>query len=519
MMIPIEDCLSYRASATPDKAAIILGGSGETLSYGALDKSANRGARLLGDLGLAKGDALAMCVENSLAFFEVACAAQRIGLTLIPVSTKLTAPEIAYIVTDSGARLLVLSASLSQSGQHLPGLLPDVLLFAVGQAIPGFRFWDEEATAMPVDTVAEESADAEMLYSSGTTGRPKGIRYIGMPGSPGGVIKSVTGVLRRLGLSEESVYLCPSPLYHSAPFSWAIGLLRLGATVIVMEAFDAERALALIERYKVNASQWVPTHFVRMLKLSDAVRRRYDLSSLHLAAHAGAPCPVAVKQAMIDWWGPILLEYFGSSEQTVLTIITAQDWLAHPGSVGRCATGALHICDESGEPLPLGAIGLIHSQGGMDFVYHNDPEKTAQSRNRYGWRTVGDMGYLDADGYLFLTDRKNFMIISGGVNVYPQEIENLLVTHPRVADAAVFGVPDEDLGETVMACIQPVDMAEATPAFSEALTNWLRKSLSGVKIPRRIAFRADLPRLPTGKMAKHLLQEEYRTQGARTAAQ
>lgn len=500
------DSLAQRARETPEKAAIIMGASGEIVTYGALDARANQGARLLRELGATKGDALAMCIDNSPAFFAVACAAQRAGLTLIPLSTKLTGREIAYIVTDSGARLLVIGGSLAL-GQLPP--LDGVFLFATGSAPPGFRSWDAEADACSTSAIEETGSGAEMLYSSGTTGRPKGIRYIGLPETPGGLVTSMLATLRRLGLNANSVYLCPAPLYHAAPFSWSIGTLRLGGTVVVMEAFAPELALSLIERHRVDISQWVPTHFVRMLKLPEDTRREYDISSLRLAVHAAAPCPVPVKRDMIAWWGPILLEYFGCSEQSLLTLITSEEWLEHPGSVGRCVLGTLHVCDDDGEPLPPNTVGLVYSEGGMNFVYHNDPEKTEQSRNRRGWTTVGDMGFLDADGYLFLTDRKNFMIISGGVNVYPQEVENLLVTHPRVADAAVFGVPDQDLGEKVVALVQPLDMADANPLFADELKSWMRQSLSGVKVPKLLSFREQLPRLPTGKMAKHLLREEF----------
>lgn len=503
-----QETIAARARETPGKVAIVMGASGETATYGELDDRANRGAQLLAELGLTKGDAVVMCVQNSLTFFHVACAAQRVGLTLIPISTKLTAKEIIYIVADSGAKLLIASTSLAQALQQVPDMAGDVLLFAAGASAPGFRSWQAEIARQSADTVAEISADAEMLYSSGTTGQPKGIRYVSTPDRPASLVKSVLTFLRRLGLSSDSVYLCPAPLYHSAPFSWSLGILRLGGTVVVMETFDPEQALALIETHRVDVSQWVPTHFVRMLKLPEEVRAKYNLSSLTLAVHAAAPCPVPVKQAMIEWWGPILVEYFGCSEQSVLTMITSEEWLDHPGSVGR-ALGRLHICDDEGEPLPSHTNGLIFSQDGMNFVYHKDDQKTEHSRNRFGWTTVGDIGYFDEGGYLFLTDRKNFMIISGGVNIYPQEIENLLVTHPRIADAAVFGITDTDLGEKVMALIQPLDMNDATPAFADELKSWLRETLSSVKIPKRLEFRADLPRLPTGKMAKHLLREEF----------
>jgi long-chain acyl-CoA synthetase len=507
-----ENTIAHWAQVDPEKPAIIMGGSAETLRYGEFEIHINQGASLLKALGLVAGDRLAMCIDNSTAFFRVACAAQRAGATLIPISTKLTAQEIAYIVQDSGAKAFVASLRLAQTIGALSDLSPAPLFLATGGHVEGYRDWDAEAALQPATPVAEEEAGAEILYSSGTTGRPKGIVYRGIPGRPGGVVNSIFAFMRSLGVGRNSVYLNPAPLYHSAPFAWSIGVLRFGGTAVIMESFDAEQALALVDQHRITVSQWVPTHFVRMLKLPEDVRCRYDVSSLKLAIHAAAPCPVPVKQAMIDWWGPIIWEYFGCSEQTAITMITAEEWLAHPGSVGRCVLGQLHVCDDAGEPVPAGAIGTIHSQDGMDFYYHNDPEKTRQSRNRYGWTTVGDVGYLDDEGYLYLTDRKNFMVITGGVNVYPQEVENLLVTHPAVADAAVFGIPDADLGEKVMALIQPATMEDATPAFAEELRAWLRQNLSGVKIPKRIEFRAELPRLPTGKMAKHLLRDEFAKQ-------
>jgi long-chain acyl-CoA synthetase len=503
------DTIAFHALHTPDKPAVITGGDGEVLSYAALNARSNQGAHLLRNAGLGIGDALAVCIENGLPFFHVACAALRSGLIVVPVSANLTAKEIAFIVADSGAKALVTSPGIGEAFERIPALLPGVTLFTIGTAMAGYRAWDAEADTKPIEPIADECPGTEMLYSSGTTGRPKGIHYLGTPDGQSDGSGRVARIFRMLGLNRESVYLSPAPLYHSAPFTWAMGMLRLGGTVIVMKKFDPQEALALIEHYRINVSQWVPTHFVRMLKLPDTVRKLYDLSSLRLAVHAAAPCPVPVKQAMIDWWGPILLEYFGSSEQTALTIIDSVEWLAHPGSVGRCRLGALHICDDEGEPVAPGTVGQVYSEGGMNFVYHNDPEKTAESRNRHGWTTVGDLGYLDDEGYLYLTDRKNFMIISGGVNVYPQEIENLLVTHPRIADAAVIGTPDPDLGEKVTAIIQPANMSDATADFAEEVKAWLRQSLSGVKVPKRIEFREHMPRLPTGKMVKHILRQEY----------
>jgi len=506
-MLSVES-IADRARRTPDKAAVILGGSGTILTYRELDAAANRGAHVLRAAGVAAGDAIAMCLENGYGFFNVTWALIRCGAIVVPISARLTAKEIAFIVEDSGAKMLITSSGIDADLDTLARMTPHVIRFVAGADTPGYRYWDAETNAASTDAIVDEGEGSTMLYSSGTTGRPKGVHRRSTGGSSG-VFDSAVRIFGMLGLDDGMVYLSPAPLYHSAPFAWSMATVLVGGTVVIMKRFDAEQALELIERCRVTIGQWVPTHFVRLLKLDEATRHTYDLSSLKVAVHAAAPCPVPIKRAMIDWWGPILFEYFGSTEQSALTFITSDEWLTHPGSVGRCQRGILHICDDSGEPVPTGTTGQVYSEGGVNFDYHNDPEKTAQSRNHLGWTSVGDIGYLDQEGYLYLTDRKNFMIISGGVNVYPQEIENLLVTHPRVADAAVIGTPHPDLGEQVTAIVQPLDMADATPAFAETLKSWVRSELSGVKVPKRIEFRETLPRLPTGKMVKHTLRQEY----------
>lgn len=502
----MSDAPNFR-DMSPGKTAIIMGTSGRTITYGELERRSNQGAQLLRKIGLRNGDVMAVCIENAPEFFGVVCAARRCGLTIVPISTRLTAREVEFIVHDSGAKLLVISPGIESTYDELARHCSHVPVLMAGGDAPRARSWKKESEACPTTPIRDEALGGEMLYSSGTTGRPKGIRYHGAGDAPGAAA-SAGRMLQRLGIGAQCVYLSPAPLYHSAPFAWALATLAIGATVVVMENFDAENALALIDRYKVDISQWVPTHFVRLLKLPEDVRTRYDTSSLKLAVHAAAPCPVPVKQAMIGWWGPILLEYFGSSEQTALTLITSEEWLAHPGSVGRCILGKLHICDENGKPLPVGETGLVWSEGGMAFSYHGDEAKTAEAHNDEGWTCVGDIGRLDEEGYLYLTDRKSFMIITGGVNVYPQEIENLLVTHPEIIDAAVIGAPDEDLGEAVTAVIQLADRSNATPAFTQYLLSWMRKSLSGVKVPKHVLYRDELPRLPTGKMAKHVLRQQ-----------
>ncbi len=494
------ELLSY-SRFEADKTALIMGGSGDRLTFAELDARANQTARALRDIGLRRGDVLAVCIENSLEFIVVACAGRRSGLVIVPISTKLTAAELAFIVSDSGAKTLVVSEGIEANFQTLPTACGDVKIVVAGCS----GDWSAFCAKQSAVAIEDASVGTEMLYSSGTTGRPKGIHY---HNAEGGLLERMSVVLARMGVGATSVYLSPAPLYHSAPFSWALSVLGFGGTVVIMEKFDAEEALRLIQKHRIEVSQWVPTHFVRLLKLPKAVRDAYDIRSLKLAVHAAAPCPPPVKFAMIDWWGPILLEYFGCTEQATITMIDSADWLAHPGSVGRCVNGKIHILDDEGVELPIGETGLIYHEGGMVFSYHNDEAKTKASRSPAGWTTVGDVGRLDAEGYLYLADRKDFMIISGGVNVYPQEIENLLVTHPRVADAVVLGAPDEDLGEVVTAVVQLLDPSEASAALAEEMQTWLRQSLSGVKAPKRILFRAELPRLPTGKMAKHVLRKE-----------
>jgi long-chain acyl-CoA synthetase len=361
---------------------------------------------------------------------------------------------------------------------------------------------------MPQTPIADEAQGMPMLYSSGTTGRPKGIRHIRTEGGPPPP-NPMLYALAPYTLSPEMTYLSPAPLYHGAPLGGCMSAMRAGATVVVMEKFDPEAYLQAVQRYQVTVSQLVPTMFVRMLKLPDDVRANYDLSSLKVAFHAAAPCPVLIKQAMIEWWGPIINEYYAGTESVGLTAITSEEWLRKPGSVGRAKVGELKICDEDGEPVGPNIEGGVYYANGPRFQYHNAPEKTAGAYNKYGWGTLGDVGYVDEDGYLFLTDRKAFMIIAGGVNIYPQEIENLLVTHPKVADAAVFGIPHPEMGEDVKAVIQPLDWAEAGPELEAELAAFCRANLSHVKCPRSIDFMQELPRHANGKLYKRTLRDPY----------
>jgi fatty-acyl-CoA synthase len=500
---------SIHGAETPDKPALIVAETGETVSYAELDRRSNRAAHLFRSAGLAVGDTIALFLENVPEFYDVAWGAQRSGLFYVCISTKLTAPEVDYIVRDSGAKLVVASAGLEVAGP-LAEALAGITLYAIGGAVPGWSNWEEAVAAMPDKPIADERAGIDMLYSSGTTGRPKGVR-VALPEDPAIAAPNVLTMLARglYGLGPDTTYLSPAPLYHAAPLRWSMTVLRLGGTVVMMQHFSPLTALAAIETYGATASQWVPTHFVRMLKLSEEDRSRFDLSSLRVAIHAAAPCPIPVKEAMIAWWGPVLYEYYAGSEGNGLTTINSEQWLAHRGSVGKAAYGVLHICNEAGDELGPDEEGLVYFEGGGQFEYHNDPGKTAETRNAQGWTTLGDIGRIDAEGYLYLTDRKSFMIISGGVNIYPQEIENRLITHSRVADVAVIGGPCPEMGERVVAVVQPVDMAEAGPELAEELTAWCRAELSGVKTPRQIDFTEELPRHATGKLYKRLLRDRY----------
>ncbi len=501
---------SVHAQTHPDRPALIVAETGQTISFAALDAASNRTAQLFRAAGLQIGDTIALFMENVPEFYDIAWGAQRSGLFYVCISSRLTAPEVAYIVRDSGAKLLVASAGLAAVAGKLTDDLGDIALFAEGGAIAGWQDWDNAVAAQPATPITDERAGVDMLYSSGTTGRPKGVR-VALPEDPSIAAPNVLAMLAQAlyGFRADGIYLSPAPLYHAAPLRWSMTAMRLGMTVVMMQHFDPEAALAAIERYQVTHSQWVPTHFVRLLKLPDAVCARYDHATLQCAIHAAAPCPIPVKEAMIAWWGPVIQEYYAGSEGNGLTTINSEQWLAHKGSVGKAAYGELHICDEAGRELPPGEEGLVYFGGGGVFEYHNEPAKTAEARHPQGWTTLGDIGRMDAEGYLYLTDRKSFMIISGGVNIYPQEIENRLVTHPRVADVAVIGGPCPDMGERVIAVVQPVDMAEAGPALAEELTAWCRAELSGIKTPRQIDFTDELPRHATGKLYKRLLRDRY----------
>jgi acyl-CoA synthetase (AMP-forming)/AMP-acid ligase II len=500
------------AKTIPDKPAYIMATSGEAVTYAQLDERSNRCARMLRACGLEPGASIAILLENHPRFFDACWAAQRSGLYYTPIAKHLRADEIEYIANDCGADVLITSYALRDTAAQLSDRMPAVRhRFMLDGTIPGFDSFEEALAAQPPEPLEHELEGQDMLYSSGTTGRPKGIKNP-LPdraiGTPPPMLQALAA--GRFGCSPDTVYLSPAPLYHSAPLRFTMTLQRLGATSIVMERFDPLQALELIERYRVTLSQWVPTMFVRMLKLSEEERHRFDLSSQKVALHSAAPCPIEVKERMIEWWGPILVEYYGATEGHGGTQIESDEWLTHKGSIGRPNPGHhVHVLDDAGNELPPGEIGTIYFSGGETFEYHGDAGKTTETRSKQGYATVGDVGYVDEDGYVYLTDRKAHMIITGGVNVYPQETENVLIVHPKVFDAAVIGVPNDEFGEEVKAVVQPADPTEAGPELERELIAWCRERLSAVKCPRSVDFERELPRSETGKLYKRLLRDRY----------
>jgi long-chain acyl-CoA synthetase len=499
------------AQTTPDKPAYVMARSGVAVTFGELDRRSNQIARLLRSRGLGDGDHVAIQMENNPHYLTVAWGAQRSGIIFTAISSRLTPGETEYILDDCQAQAVFTSFALREVAAALtPERIPAVhSRFMCDGTIEGWESYEDAVAGQPPTELPGMIEGIDMLYSSGTTGRPKGIAHT-LPGDPVGTPDGVTLLCQALyGVTQDSVYLSPAPQYHSAPLRFCLSMNRLGATVVVMEHFDPIELLQLIERHRITHIQMVPTMFVRLLKLPEEERRRFDVSSLECVVHAAAPCPIPVKRKMIEWWGPILREYYAGTEGNGFVACDSEQWLAHPGTVGKALLGTVHIVGEDGDQLPTHESGTIYFEGGGTFEYHNDPEKTSASRHEKGWSTLGDVGYLDDDGYLYLTDRKANMIISGGVNIYPQEAENVLTMHPKVVDAAVFGVPNEEYGEEVKAVVQPVDMAAAGPDLERELVAYCRSQLAHLKCPRSIDFEAELPRHPTGKLYKRLLKDRY----------
>lgn len=483
--------IADHANKAPDSAALIVA-DGPTILYGELYARSQRVAAMLYDAGLRRGDGVALMLPNRPEFLEITWGCQLSGLYYSAINTHFTPDEVAYVIDDSEAKAVFTEAD----GEISISVAGEVRSYEAALAGAG--------DPPPI------SDGSEMLYSSGTTGRPKAVRRP-LPedgnGSWGQKVLEYT-LTHRYGMTSSGVYLSPAPLYHAAGVNYTMAVQRVGAASIVMPKFDAETVLRMIETHHVTHAQFVPTMFVRMLKLPDKVRESYDVSSLQCVIHAAAPCPVDVKHRMMKWFGPIIHEYYGGTEGFAGTTIDPQEWLAHPGSVGK-PLSTVHVVGENGAECAVGESGELYFEGGPAFEYFKDPEKTASVSNENGWRSLGDMGYVDEDGYVYLTDRSTFMIVSGGVNIYPQEAENLLVMHPKLVDAAVFGVPNEEFGEEVKAVVQPAAGVVAGPELEAELIAYCRAHLASYKCPRTVEFDDDLPRDPNGKLYKRRIRERY----------
>ncbi len=502
------------AATNPDKPAVIMASTGGVQTFAELDAAANRLSQLFRAAGLQPGDHVALCMENHPRYLEVLWGCHYAGLVYTACSSRLTTPELAYILNDCQAQAFISSRYKAEQAVEILPLAAGVKIhLMLDGTVDGYEAYEEAVGRYPATALPDRIAGVDMLYSSGTTGQPKGVTKAFVAEVLDETPASVSPTLVALfGFTSDSSYLSPAPLYHAAPLRFCMAAHSIGSTVVVMEHFDAEQYLVAVDRYRVSHSQVVPTMFVRLLKLPVEVRMAFDVSSLECVIHAAAPCPAPVKRQIIEWFGPVVHEYYAGTEGNGFVYCNSAMWLAHEGTVGMPINCKIHICDEQGKELPLGEPGVIYFEGGALFEYHNDPEKTRGSRHPNGWSTLGDIGYLDGDNYLYLTDRKAYMIISGGVNVYPQEAENVLITHPKVTDVAVLGVPNDDFGEEVKAVVQPAEMPtddEAARLLAAELIAFCRSQLADVKCPRTVDFRAELPRHPTGKLYKRLLKDEY----------
>lgn len=497
--------------------------SGKSFTYRQLESASNQAAHLFRSFGLKPGDGIALLLDNHPVFLQICWGAQRSGLYFTPISILFQNTEIEYIINNSDAAILITTRDLldkinlnklNVSQVFLVDMLVDEQEDKDTNSLPDKCLsWTKETSQQPSTPIPDEMEGAEMIYSSGTTGAPKGVRFP-LNGDPPGTVSALLKTrIKMHQLDENAAYLSTAPLYHSAPLRYNMMVTRLGGTCVIMRKFDAKTALELIEKHRITHSQWVPTMFNRLLKLKDEIRHSYDLSSLRFAIHAAAPCPVIIKEKMMAWWGPVLYEYYSGTEANGSTAISPEEWLSHKGSVGRAIHGEVHVLDEEGKELPPGQTGTVFFAKGSDFHYYKDPEKTASAKNALGWSTLGDMGYVDEENYLYLTDRKSFMIVSGGVNIYPQEVENLLTAHPLVADVAVFGVPNEEFGEEVKAVVELVEELIDKPSSRDDLATelilWCRERISHLKCPRSIEFMEKLPRHPTGKLYKRQLRDKY----------
>ncbi len=504
----------------PSKVALIFPAQQIQFTFQDLEDRSNQVAAWLLSLGLQENDGIALLLENRPELMDIALAATKIGIYYTPMSTHLASDEIAHILSDSGARILIVSEQTMSEAQALmdkhfaAGQSQQIRRFTVDDAREGFEAYaDGVSTASLPSTWPLRAKGREMLYSSGTTGKPKGIRrplvafenrHLPEPG--------IDTWRNNFQIDGEAIYLCPAPLYHAAPLRYVMRVLDMGGTVVVMPKFDAEQALQWIERYRVTHSQWVPTMFIRMLELPEHIRQQYDLSSMKSAVHAAAPCPVHIKQAMLDWWGDIIHEYYAGSETVGTTWITAPEWRRHPGSVGKPILGSVHIVSEEGVELGKHQIGKVYFSGGPKFTYWNDTQKTQSAINEKGWATYGDIGHLDEDGFLFLSDRRDDLILSGGVNVYPFEIESVISRHADVQDVAVVGVPHPVFGELPKAIVHLRDGVVADQATAQCLIDFAAGHLAKIKLPKTIVFEPTLPRLETGKLLRRILKQRYREQ-------
>ncbi len=474
------------ADTEPDRTAMV-DPNGAEVTYRELADTANRYANGLRELGLSTGDAIVMMLPNSADLVAAYFAAIQTGLYVVMINWHLVAPEVAYIIADCGAKAFITDERFAAVAVEQTS---PAARFAVGH-VPGFRPLAELGTS--TDRPADRTSGSPMLYTSGTTGKPA-TGFFGLFG---------------IGPHDGHVHLCGSPLYHTAVLNFVVISLQLGHTVVLMDRWDPEDMLRLIERHRVTHSHMVPTQFHRLLALPDAVREKYDVSSLRAMIHGAAPCPLETKRRMLDWWGPVVIEYYAATEGGGTTIM-GDEWLRKPGSVGRAwPNSVVSILDEDGKPLPPNEIGTVYLRMGTStFEYHGDPEKTRRSRVGDLF-TMGDVGYLDDDGYLYLRDRKSDLIISGGVNVYPAEIENALAVHPKVADVAVFGIPHRDWGEEIKAVVQPAPGIIPDQALTDELLAFAAGRLAKFKLPRSIDYLAELPRDPNGKLYKRKLREPY----------
>lgn len=492
------------------QTAYVMGQSGECVTRRELEDAANQGAHLFRRLGLKRGDHIALLLDNHPTFLKICAAAQRSGLYYSTINWRLPAQDLQYVVENCRARAFITSLQHQALVEPLWNKMPNVIAkFLVDGTMGDYADWDATIAGMPNDEIADPSVGAPLLYSSGTTGFPAVIKNP-LPGNADAPGERLSLLETLYGATPESVFLSPAPLYHTDTLMFVMNCIRSGIEAVVMEQFDAELALQCIARYRVTHSQWAPMMLIRMLKLPQKIRDQHDISSLTCAVHAGEPCPMAVKEAVIDWWGPIVHEYYAGSESDGFVQLNAKEWLGHKGSVGRPFNCEVHICDDDGLELSMGEPGTVYFAASEAFEHDNDPARMQDSRHPLGWTTLGDIGYLDEDGYLYLTDRKHFMITSGGITIFPQEAESVLINHDKVLDVAIFGVPSEELGEEVKGVVLLIDPEQASPLLERQLMDYCRERLSHIKCPRSIDFRAQLPRHPTGKLMKRLLIDEYR---------